>query len=163
MFLRARAADSHCEIIRFPVWICSSSALCPKMNSQSLQGFLARELSTDRPPNEGWPLGFGEACRNRSIWCIRTRSGRRLKTRSAAGSLAPWERRNEKARVDAGVVVASAWSLTARAQQTAKLPTIGFMGAGSPSSWSQWTAASGSMRELYRTLPYVLVYAEHAR
>jgi len=41
----------------------------------------------------------------------------------------------------AGMAVASAWSLTARAQQTAKLPTIGFMGAGSPSSWSQWTTA----------------------
>src|SRR5882724_13047552 len=34
-----------------------------------------------------------------------------------------------------------AWPLIARAQQPAKLPTIGFMGAGSPSSWSQWTTA----------------------
>jgi putative ABC transport system substrate-binding protein len=31
--------------------------------------------------------------------------------------------------------------LAARAQQSAKLPTIGFMGAGTPSGWSQWTAA----------------------
>lgn len=31
--------------------------------------------------------------------------------------------------------------LATRAQQSAKLPTIGFMGAGTPSGWSQWTAA----------------------
>jgi len=34
-----------------------------------------------------------------------------------------------------------AWPLAARAQQSGKLPTIGFMGAGTPSGWSQWTAA----------------------
>jgi putative ABC transport system substrate-binding protein len=38
-----------------------------------------------------------------------------------------------------GVVVA--WPLTARAQQPAKLPTIGFLGATTPSAQSQWTAA----------------------
>ena len=31
--------------------------------------------------------------------------------------------------------------LAARAQQAGKLPTIGFLGAATPSSWSQWTAA----------------------
>src|SRR5258708_15647836 len=36
---------------------------------------------------------------------------------------------------------APAWSSIARAQQPATLPTIGFMGAGTPSSWSPWTAA----------------------
>jgi putative tryptophan/tyrosine transport system substrate-binding protein len=33
------------------------------------------------------------------------------------------------------------WPLAARAQQATKLPTVGFLGAGSPSGWSHWTAA----------------------
>ncbi len=33
------------------------------------------------------------------------------------------------------------WPLAGRAQQAGKLPTIGFLGAATPSSWSQWTAA----------------------
>ena len=36
---------------------------------------------------------------------------------------------------------AAAWSLVARAQQAAKLPTIGFLGTNTPSAQSQWTAA----------------------
>src|SRR3954451_10227452 len=38
---------------------------------------------------------------------------------------------------------AAAWPLTARAQQQGKLPTIGFLGATTPSAQSQWTAAFG--------------------
>ena len=34
-----------------------------------------------------------------------------------------------------------AWPLAARAQQTTKLPTIGFMGAAAPSAYAQWVNA----------------------
>jgi putative ABC transport system substrate-binding protein len=36
---------------------------------------------------------------------------------------------------------AAAWPRHARAQQPAKLPTIGFLGTTTPSAWSQWVAA----------------------
>ncbi len=36
---------------------------------------------------------------------------------------------------------AAAWPLTAGAQQPAKVPIIGFLGPGTPSAWSAWTAA----------------------
>jgi hypothetical protein len=40
-----------------------------------------------------------------------------------------------------GLAGAAALPLTARAQQAVKLPTIGFLGAASPSAWSEWAAA----------------------
>jgi putative ABC transport system substrate-binding protein len=36
---------------------------------------------------------------------------------------------------------AAAWPLRARAQQAGRLPTIGVLGAGTPSLWSQWVVA----------------------
>src|SRR5215470_10962010 len=36
---------------------------------------------------------------------------------------------------------AVAWPLAASAQQSAKLPTVGLLGAGTPTSWSLWVAA----------------------
>src|SRR4051812_43635197 len=42
-----------------------------------------------------------------------------------------------------------AWPLVAHAQQSGKLPTIGFLGAGSPSSATEWTTAFAQrLREL---------------
>jgi putative tryptophan/tyrosine transport system substrate-binding protein len=38
---------------------------------------------------------------------------------------------------------AAAWPLAARAQQSAKLPTVGFLGAGTPSTYSQWAFRQG--------------------
>jgi putative tryptophan/tyrosine transport system substrate-binding protein len=39
------------------------------------------------------------------------------------------------------LAAAAAWSLAARAQQPGKLPTIGLLGASTPSDWSHWVAA----------------------
>jgi putative ABC transport system substrate-binding protein len=55
-------------------------------------------------------------------------------------------RRREFIKVFVGSAV---WPAAARAQQAARLPTVGYMGAGSQATWSTWTAAFVKrMREL---------------
>jgi len=63
---------------------------------------------------------------------------------------------------------AAAWLVAARAQQPGKLPIIGFLGASTPSAWSQWTAAFAQrLRELGwtegRTLAIEYRWAEGRR
>src|SRR6476620_9713895 len=36
---------------------------------------------------------------------------------------------------------AAAWPLAGQAREASKLPTIGFLGASTPSAWSRWSAA----------------------
>jgi len=49
----------------------------------------------------------------------------------------------------AGLAGAAWWPTAARAQQPAKLPTIGFLGASTPAGWSQWVPAfERRLREL---------------
>jgi putative ABC transport system substrate-binding protein len=36
---------------------------------------------------------------------------------------------------------AAAWPLATKAKQPVKLPTLGFLGVGGPSDWSDWTDA----------------------
>jgi putative ABC transport system substrate-binding protein len=44
---------------------------------------------------------------------------------------------------------AAVWPRAARAQRTARVPTIGFLGAGTPATWSAWvTAFAQRLREL---------------
>ena len=44
---------------------------------------------------------------------------------------------------------AAAWPVAAWAQQPAKLPTIGFLGSGTPLTWKPWVAAfEQRLREL---------------
>ena len=65
---------------------------------------------------------------------------------SAASAVTSWRRREFIALLGAAPAI---WPLAARGQPTKKLPTIGFLGSGTPSTMSQWTAAfERRLREL---------------
>ena len=53
---------------------------------------------------------------------------------------------------------AAAWPLAARAQRTGKVPTIGFLGATTPSADGQRFAASVQRLSLAPTFPYRCPY-----
>src|SRR6266478_4883272 len=58
MFLRARAADSHCEIIRFPVRFCSSSGFVREIEFQIPARLLSRGVVGGSPSERGIADGF---------------------------------------------------------------------------------------------------------
>jgi len=62
-------------------------------------------------------------------------SSDRMVSRAAGGSM----RRRQVLALIGGAAAATPYAV--RAQQPTKLPTVGFLGAGSPSGWSHWTAA----------------------
>jgi putative ABC transport system substrate-binding protein len=70
-------------------------------------------------------------------------------TRSSAGqgqglgeeAMSQIARREFVTLIAAAAVPSLVWPLAAQAQQPGKLPTIGFLGASTPSGWAQWTTA----------------------
>jgi putative ABC transport system substrate-binding protein len=73
------------------------------------------------------------------------RRGDRVKRRAFIAALGGAANRNwqpvKRRAFIAGLGGAAAWPMVARGQQTSKLPTIGFLGAGTRSGWSDWLAA----------------------
>jgi hypothetical protein len=53
--------------------------------------------------------------------------------------------------------MAAAWPLAARAEQAAKLPTVGYLGTAAASAWASWILAPALVQAVKDTVAAIMV------